>query len=134
LNLLGIRRVCWLLLVFTCLTLSGCTKSTQEKIVFETEFQAVLLDTGAVYFGKLSNVNDDYPELKDIYYIKNETNPTTKEVRNLLVKRGNELHKPTSMRLNAKHIVAVETISADSKVSQMIKEAAKQQGDSSLKK
>ncbi len=40
------------------------------------------------------------PMLTDVYYIVTKTDPTTKQVTNVLVKRGKELHGPDRMYLN----------------------------------
>ena len=64
--------------------------------------------------------------LTDIFYIVTQTDPTTKQTKNMLVKRGKELHGPDRMYLNASSIVFVEPVGTDSKVAQLISEAGKQ--------
>ena len=61
-----------------------------------------------------------------MFYIVSQTNPETKQVSNMLVKRGKELHGPDRMYLNANSIVFVEPVGADSKVAQLINEANNQ--------
>jgi hypothetical protein len=63
--------------------------------------------------------------LNDVYYIVSKTDPETKQVSNVLVKRGKELHAPDRMYLNAGQIVFVETVGKDSKVAQLIEQASK---------
>jgi len=65
--------------------------------------------------------------LTDVFYIVSKTDPTTKEVQNILVKRGKELHGPDRMYLNANQIIFVEPVGINSKVAQLISEAEKQQ-------
>ena len=65
--------------------------------------------------------------LTDVFYIVSKTDPTTKEVQNILVKRGKELHGPDRMYLNANQIIFVEPVGIDSTVAQLISEAEKQQ-------
>jgi hypothetical protein len=104
----------------------GCGKSGSGDIKPGTEYQAIFLDNGQVFFGTLENAGSDYPLLKDAFYVQSQTDPTTKQVRNILIKRGNELHGPDKMYLNARHIVVIESVGPNSKVAQLIKEAKTQ--------
>lgn len=105
---------------------AGCGKGKQSgsEINFGAEYQAVFLDNGQVFFGKLSESNSEYPLLKDVFYVQNQTNPDTNEVKSILIKRGHEWHGPSSMRINSKHIILMEPVGADSQVSELIKEAS----------
>src|SRR5664280_455939 len=90
---------------------------------FSTPYQAVLLSNGSVYYGKLSGYGGGHPVLTNVYYILSKTNPDDKQVTNVLVKRGKELHGPDRMYLNARQIVFVEPVGPGSKVAQLINEA-----------
>ena len=90
---------------------------------FATPYQAVLLSNGAVYYGKLSGYGTRNPVLTNVFYIVSKTDPETKQVSNLLVKRGKELHGPDRMYINANQIVMVEPVGPDSKVAQLINQA-----------
>lgn len=90
---------------------------------FLTPYQAVLLSNGAVYYGKLAGYGTRHTVLTDVYYIVSKTDPTTKQVTNVLVKRGKELHGPDRMYLNPSQIVFVEPVGPDSKVAQLIDQA-----------
>ena len=92
---------------------------------FEVPFQAVLLDSGQVYFGKITGLGSPYPVSHDVYYIQSTTNPETKQVNNILIRRGSEWHGPESTVVNARHIVMVEPVGANSKVAQLIAEQEK---------
>ena len=109
----------------TLILMTGC--ATQPTAVsFTTPYQAVLLSNNSVYFGKLAGFGTPSPVLTDVFYIVSQTNPETKQVNNMLVKRGKELHGPDRMYLNANSIVFVEPVGADSKVAQLIAEANQQ--------
>jgi hypothetical protein len=82
------------------------------------------MDNGQVYFGKIENAGGGYPLLRDVYYIGKQTSPDGKEVKNILIKRGNEWHGPEYMYVNRQHIVIIEPVSANSRVAQLIKEAS----------
>jgi hypothetical protein len=90
---------------------------------FDTPYQAVLLINGSVYFGKLQGYGTKLPVLRDVYYIQSSTNPETKQVTNVLVKRGKELHAPDRMYLNPSQIILVEPVGPTSKVAQLIQES-----------
>jgi len=65
--------------------------------------------------------------LQDVFYIQSgPVDPNTKQATGMvLVHRGHELHGPDRMILNEKSIVFVEPVGADSRVAQLIKQAAK---------
>ena len=90
---------------------------------FSTPYQAVLLTNGSAYFGQLEGYGGPHPVLRDVYYIVSQTNPQTKEVTPVLVKRGKELHEPDRMYLNPSQILFVETVGTGSKVAQLIEQA-----------
>ncbi len=83
-------------------------------------YSAVLLDNNQVYFGKLDEASSAFPVLTDVYYIQSQQNQETKAVTNILVRRGNELHGPDRMFLNARHILFIEPVGPNSKVAQLI--------------
>ena len=106
------------------LAFSGCTAvSARTEMKDEAGYQAVFLDNGAVYFGKLQGLGTDYPVLSNVFYVQSVTNPETKQVSNVLVRRGKEWHAPDHMTLNAHHITFVETVTAGSTVANLISEA-----------
>jgi hypothetical protein len=90
---------------------------------FTTPYQAVLLDDNQVFYGKLSALSGAHPILTDVFYIKAGTDPQTKEVKSVLVKRGKELHGPDKMYLYAQHIVLVETVTPASQVAKLIEQS-----------
>ena len=103
------------------ITAIACDRAREEKgPEITTPYAAVLLDNNQVYFGKLANAGTAYPELTDVYYIQSSVNQETKAVSNILVRRGNEVHGPDRMFLNAHHIILIEPVGANSKVSQLI--------------
>ncbi len=105
------------------LPLAGCDKG-RPAVTFTSEYQAVFMDNGQVFFGKLEQANSEMPLLKDVYFVQNQSNPETKEVKSLLIKRGKELHEPDLMYLNARHIVFMEPVGKESRVAKLISEAA----------
>ena len=89
-------------------------------VQLDTQYQAVLLDNGQVYFGKLEAADSAFPVLKDVYYIQSKVDPQTKAVNNVLVRRGKEWHSPDRMVLNSRHVILMEPVGADSQVAKLI--------------
>lgn len=93
-----------------------------------SDYQAVFLNNGQVYFGKLSYERSQFPVLRGIYYLQitqpiqpGEANDTPANIN--LVKLGEELHGPTDeMRINRDSIIFVEDLRDDSRVVQAIKQ------------
>jgi hypothetical protein len=94
-----------------------------KTVSMTTPYQAVLLSNGSAYFGRLEGLGTPYPVLKDVFYVQSVTDPQTKQVNNILVKRGKEWHAPDRMILNANMIVLVEPVSTASRVAQLISQA-----------
>jgi hypothetical protein len=94
-----------------------------SDVEFATPYQAVLLVNGSVYFGHLHGYGGHQPVLTDVFYIVTQTNPDTKQINNVLVKRGKELHEPDRMYLNPSQVVFVEPVGVTSKVAQLIAQA-----------
>jgi len=106
----------------------GCSKSDQQ-IKIDTEYKAVFLDNGQVFFGKIEEVGPTYVMLKDVFYVQSQVvqqEKDKKEVRNILIKRGNEWHGPDIMYITKQHVVVIEPVSPNSRVAQLIKEAKAQ--------
>lgn len=87
---------------------------------FTTPYQAVVLTGGQVYYGKLENVSGLYPVLRDVFYVITKENPETKQVTNILVRRGKELHGPDYMVLNRTSILFAEPVGKDSEIAKSI--------------
>ena len=99
---------------------------TSADPTFGTPYQAVLLDNGQVYYGRITGIGSAYPEMTDAYYIVRTTDPQTKETKNVLVKRGNELHAPSKTFFDSRHIVMIEPVGMNSQVEQLIQQSESQ--------
>ena len=107
-------------------------------------WQAVFLDSGQVYFGKVTKIGKDTVTLQNIYYLQvvtqplqesqgetaaaTNTNTNPDQQRLTLVKLGNEIHGPKDeMVINRSHVVLMEDLKDDSRVVQAINDYVKQQ-------
>jgi hypothetical protein len=71
----------------------------------------------------LAGYGGPHPVLTEVYYIVSQTNPETKQVSNILVKRGKELHQPDRMYLSPNQILFVEPVGPGSKVAELIQQS-----------
>lgn len=117
-----------LLLIPITLALFGwySVSKNEKALAMTTPYQAVVLSNGSAYFGKLEGLGSAYPVLREVFYVQSVTNPETKQVSNILVKRGKEWHAPDRMILNASMIVFIEPVTPGSRVAQLISEAKNQ--------
>lgn len=90
-----------------------------------TPYHAVALTNGQVYFGRIEALGTEYTVLRDVFYIQERQNPQTKQVANVLIKRGGEWHAPDRMILNRQQVLLIEPVKEDSQVAKLIAEQTK---------
>jgi hypothetical protein len=109
---------------FLFLLIAGCSKVTPSSgAIDKNRYYAVLLNGGQVYFGKLEGLGTAFPVLTDVFYVQSRQDPATKQVTNILVKRGKEWHAPDRMMINSSQIVFIEPVTPGSRVAQLIESA-----------
>lgn len=92
-------------------------------------YQVVLLNNDQAFYGKLHNINSEYPYLTDVYYLKNQQPEKDKDGHQIggdkftVIKRGiDEIHQPTdTLYINAKNLLYWENVGSDSLVARGIK-------------
>ncbi len=113
---------------FTLVSLLG--GSNQAKAVQGDKFQAVFLNNGQVYFGKIQNLGGDFIDLDNIYYLQTngEGGEEAAASTNVsLVKLGCELHAPyDQMIINRDQVLFWENLKESSQVVKAIDEYKKQ--------
>jgi hypothetical protein len=121
------RLAAVLLLGLSAGIVSGCAAPGSQAAAptFNTPFQAVLLTTGQVYYGRIEGLGTPFPILRNVYYVQGATDPQTQQVTNVLIRRGKEWHGPEFTVLNAEHIALIEPVAANSKVAELIAEQEK---------
>ncbi|MFA6526389.1 MAG: hypothetical protein WCT26_03195 [Candidatus Buchananbacteria bacterium] len=123
---LGAAKICWV----------GYQAFAGDPIaaVSSSQWQAIFLVNGQVYFGKVNAVSNKTLSLNDIYYLQVVTKPlqTTQQgtaaaadvagqQELTLIKLGNEIHGPSDrMVINRDQIILTEKLKADSRVVQAI--------------
>ena len=95
--------------------------SSEEKArIDKITYQAVFLESNQIYFGKLKNIESQYPILEEVYYVRLEGEDIAS---GRLVKLGDiEPHGPQNqMIINRDHILFWENLKPDSQVVQTIR-------------
>lgn len=124
----------WIIIIIGVILVFVVLIRGQELIIRTPEaYQAVFLDNGQVYFGKLKAVNRDWWSLTDIYYLRAGTiqqgalgEDQARDVPTLsqldLIKLGAELHAPKDeMIINKTHVIFYEEISENGEVMKLIR-------------
>ena len=99
-----------------------------------SKYQAVFLSNGQVYFGKVTDANNQTLVLENIYYLRTAGNLQVSDANSTstppapatdnfsLIKLGNELHGPEDkMSINLSQVLFVEDLKDDSKVVEAIR-------------
>ena len=113
-----------LLALTTFLSACSMTKERpQPAMTLTTDYQAVLLTNGQVLVGKMDGLGASFPVLTDVYYVQSVADPTTKQTKMVLVKRGREWHAPDRTIINVNHIILVEPVTKASKLMELIEKS-----------
>jgi len=136
----GNKKVVWIgVLIAALLILGGgawwaWSKFASPDGVKSGQYQAVFLSNGQVYFCHLSNVNKEFMDCNDIYYlqVQSSVQPDNSKTNNnqnpqvSLAKLGNELHGPEDhMAINRDQVLFWENLKDSGKVVQAIKQNQK---------
>ncbi|MEO7364383.1 MAG: hypothetical protein ABIV43_02645 [Candidatus Saccharimonadales bacterium] len=120
------------LLVFVAITVFTSNRNSQAGFVDSSKLQAVFLNTGQVYFGKISTLNNKYFVVKDIYYLQTSSGAATDATAAAntsvsLVKLGCELHEPyDQMVINSTQVTFWENLQDNGQVAKAVATFQKQ--------
>ena len=117
------RRYSWKIAAFVAIFIvltAGASFAVYKYRIGVVSYQAVFLDNGQVYFGKVKNPKRTYVLLEDVYYF----GPSADDSSDIsLVKLGSELHGPTDeMKILRDHILFIEELTPESRVVEAIRE------------
>lgn len=102
----------------------------EGKFVSSAHYQAVFLNNGQVYFGKIQSISNQYVDLQGIFYLNSSSSSnTSKDSKDnttasnyTLVKLGCELHGPyDQMVINRDQVTFWENLKDDGQVVKTIK-------------
>lgn len=112
----------------------GGNSSGEDRYVDKTKLQAVFLNGGQVYFGRVKTLNSKYMRVSDIYYLRvnqqvqpDQENQQRTQNDISLVKLGCELHGPQDqMVINRDQVIFWENLKDDGQVAKAVAEYVKQ--------
>ncbi|TSC83328.1 MAG: hypothetical protein G01um101419_11 [Parcubacteria group bacterium Gr01-1014_19] len=109
-------------------------------ILTKAPYQAVFLTNGQVYFGRASNLNANYVNLRDVYYLQvsqvlqpvdGRKEPQPQTAVNLAKLGISELHKPKDeMKINRAQVMFIEDLDDESQVVKAIEAYQESQKES----
>jgi len=115
-----------ILIVAILILLVQSQPKIESKYVENKNYQAVFLNGGQVYFGRVTALNEKFLQLQDIYYLRvnQQVQPDGKQNNNndvSLVKLGCELHGPQDeMVINREQVIFWENLKDDGQVAKAI--------------
>lgn len=131
----GFLGIVTILLVAVVLLMSSTKNvaSSEQEAVKSNQFQAVFLNGGQVYFGKITDINSRYLNMSNIYYLRvnQQVQPDQANAANAandisLVKLGCELHGPEdSMVIYRDQVIFWENLKSDGQVAKAVDEYVK---------
>jgi hypothetical protein len=122
-----------LILALLAYMVVGSKGQAQGQYVDQSKMQAVFLNGGQVYFGKIKSLNDKALRMSDIYYLRvnQQVQPNGQQSSSnndiSLVKLGCELHGPQDqMVINQNQVIFWENLKDDGQVAKAVAEYVKQ--------
>ena len=116
----GVALICIGILVAAVVGLLVLGGGSQDKYVNGSKYQAVFLTNGQVYFGHIKNINGNFIDLQNIYYLQsqNSSSSSSSSSNNVtLIKLGCELHAPyDQMVINMSQVSFWENIQDNGQV------------------
>ena len=120
------------LIIAVVLAVSFSQPRSQAEYVYANKLQAVFLNTGQVYFGNITSINQQYLVLGNIFYLQTNssgsTATTSTSSNNVsLVKLGCELHAPyDQMVINMNQVTFWENLQSTGQVAKAVVQYQKQ--------
>jgi hypothetical protein len=125
-----------ILIAFIPLYIVTSSNKGESSYLQDEKFQAVFLEGGQVYFGKIQSINDDFMTMNNIYYLRvnEQVQPDTTDAAGQqdisLAKLGCELHGPDDeMVITRSQVSFWENLKDDGQVTKAINEFVKQNPD-----
>lgn len=125
-----------LLVALVWLSAGNQKVTSADTGVKSSEYQALFLTNGQVYFGKLANLDSKYVTITDVYYLQVQQSQSLQQgdaadssgAQVSLAKLGSELHGPEDkMFVSSQQVLFWENLKDSSKVVQAIQKYQAQQ-------
>jgi hypothetical protein len=112
------------------LVIGNNANNSEASYVANNRLQAVFLNTGQVYFGNVTRLNNNYLVLTNIFYLQTSSNSSSSSSSNssssantnvTLVKLGCEIHAPLDqMVINRSSVTFWENLSSSGQVAKAV--------------
>jgi hypothetical protein len=90
-----------------------------------TPYQAVVLQNGSVFYGRVDHLGTDHPVVRDAFTVRAEIDPQTGRPRHVVVKRRDDIHGADHLIVPAGAIAFVEPVRPDSTIGRLIGEGGR---------
>lgn len=118
------------LLIGITLAFTRGSNDNESKFINTSDYQAVFLNNGQVYFGNIQDLNDNYVRMTNIYYLTQNSSSSSSSSSNnySLVKLGcQQIHDPLDeMVINRSQVTFWENLNSNGKVVSSIKQFIQQ--------
>jgi hypothetical protein len=94
-----------------------------HKPLITTVYQAVTLENGNVFYGRIDHLGSDHPVLRDAFSIRTEIDVQTSQPRYVLVRRKDEINGADHMIFPITAIAFIEPVAPDSIIGKLIAQA-----------
>lgn len=95
-----------------------------HKPLLTTPYQAVVLENGSVFYGRIEHLGTDYPVLHEVFTVRRELDSDTQQPRYVLLKRKDDIHGADHIIFPATSIALVEPVRPDSTIGKLIAQAS----------
>ncbi len=95
-----------------------------HRPLLTTPYQAVVLQNGDVFYGRIDHLGTDHPVLQDVFTIRQEMDPGTGDPRYVVARRKDEERGADHMILPATSIAFIEPVEPDSTIGRLIADAS----------
>ncbi len=117
------------LIALLLLVLVGQGISTSGNTLIDDSYQAVFLDDGQIFFGKLEKLDTQWPVLRDVYFVQQRGVNAEGKKEQTIIKRSMALYQPSHMVINADKIRLIEPVSDRSKMYQLLHAAGQKKAE-----
>ena len=94
-----------------------------HKPLLTTHYQAVTLENGNTFYGRIDHLGSDHPVLRNVFTVRAEIDAQTQQSRYVLVKRKDEINGADHMILPIQAIAFIEPVAPDSIIGRLIERA-----------
>ena len=93
-----------------------------HRPLITTQYQAVVLNNGDVFYGRIDHLGSDHPVLRDVFTVRQEVNPAPGQPRYTLAKRKDEPNGADHIIIPVTAIAFVEPVTPGSAIGKLIQQ------------